>query len=368
MPLLDTNFNIRTLDSDILQPINDDRIGTPSDDDDEDAFPQAVAVLSSPSDSGFDVTFRVSSGEEPACIQVLVGIVSNAGLSDNVFSLQHGYFLIFEDSDLAKAIELHDWCLREPFGTLGDYFSAMESKSETPRALNKNLENNGSIRLVYRSTPEPVISFGIGDDPPVEVQYGSSIVPERYKPCVFICGYSNQTVQIISVRPLGTKRSRAQRLEDNNFANLWRARRFPDAVVRCNEESFPVHRAVLCAKSGVFMSLFEGKGTEGSTATVDLSGEDGAAVASLLEHIYTNEMPEHANAIALLPLADRYEVFDCVDDCAEALESLAMKRPAESLRALRPYAEDKRLCRAWNRVCAVILAHKELAISVFRNP
>mmetsp|Transcript_79043 Transcript_79043/g.245497 ORF Transcript_79043/g.245497 Transcript_79043/m.245497 type:complete len:146 (-) Transcript_79043:52-489(-) len=101
---------------------------------------------------------------------------------------------------------------------------------------------------------------------------------------------------------------------------------------------------------------------------VDMSGEDSGAVAALLEHIYTGSLPEGASATRLLPLADRYEVFDCVDDCAEALEALVLQRPAEALRALRPYQQDGRLRASWQRACDAVLADRALAMAVLSNP
>lgn len=364
---LASSFNTTVLENDVLRPSNDDESYEDNHKGDEDAFPQAVAVLTSPCDSGFDMTIRVSSDDDPACLQVLLGIACSPAVANHVFSLSRGFFALFDDQAHPKLIELTDWCLREASGKLGDELEQIASDvpvlSGTP-----GIHNHAFIRMIYRSTPEPVVSFAVGDQPPEHVRFTTAIGLGKYKPCVIICGYTGQKVQVVNIKPLGTKRCRAQRVEDDNFTKLWNQRRFSDAVVTCGGQSFPVHRAVLCAKSGVFTSLFEGAGTEGTTATVDLSGEDAAAVDALLEHIYTNELPESANAAVLLPLADRFEVFDCVDDCAEALEGLAMKRPSEALRVLRPYAEDRRLCKTWDRVCTIVLANRELALSVLRNP
>merc|ERR1712216_615665 len=118
--------------------------------------------------------------------------------------------------------------------------------------------------------------------------------------------------------------------KDRTYSNLWTEKRFTDAEVLCEDLRLPVHRAVLCSRSQPFAFLFEGRGKEAASAQVDLSGEDPSAVSSLIEHIYTGKLPKDTDPVLLLPLADRFEVFDCVDDCAKALEKVAQKNPAKA--------------------------------------
>ena len=98
--------------------------------------------------------------------------------------------------------------------------------------------------------------------------------------------------------------------------------------------------------------MFSGSGKEATTAKVDMTGEDAITVAALLEYMYTGNLPDGAAPmtgglpdgaapILLLPLADRYEIFDCVDDCVDAMEALTPTCPAAVVRALRPYAQDE---------------------------
>jgi len=129
-----------------------------------------------------------------------------------------------------------------------------------------------------------------------------------------------------------------------------------------------VHRAVLCAKSPVFTTMFEGGYAEAVASKVDMTGEDPVAVAALVEHIYTGALCRSADPLVLLPLADRYEIHDCVADCGEALARLAKHQPAAVLRVLRPYSCDQRLQSVWDRVCNVVIASRELTLSVFLEP
>ena len=136
----------------------------------------------------------------------------------------------------------------------------------------------------------------------------------------------------------------------------------------CRKFRIPVHRAVLCAESPAFAVLFESAGKEGTSAQVDMSREDPAAVMSLVEHIYTGQFPKEADPMVMLPLAYQFKVFKCVDACASALEELAKEKPAKVLCVLRPYASDARLAATWDRVCKVVMRDKTLAMAVLFHP
>jgi len=241
-------------------------------------------------------------------------------------------------------------------------------EASLPESVEEAVWDKKLVRLAYRSQPEPALLFGVGEDALQALKFKEKIRPGRYEPCVVMFGWWGQSVEVVGVAGSSRKRKREDRIADGNYNRLWAERRFTDAEVCCGESRFPVHRAVLCAKSRVFAALFEGGGQEAATSQVDMSGEDSGAVAALLEHIYTGSLPEGASATRLLPLADRYEVFDCVDDCAEALEALVLQRPAEALRALRPYQQDGRLRASWQRACDAVLADRALAMAVLSNP
>eukprot|EP00929_Paragymnodinium_shiwhaense_P054172 TRINITY_DN27145_c0_g1_i1.p1 TRINITY_DN27145_c0_g1~~TRINITY_DN27145_c0_g1_i1.p1 ORF type:complete len:252 (+),score=87.99 TRINITY_DN27145_c0_g1_i1:81-836(+) len=98
--------------------------------------------------------------------------------------------------------------------------------------------------------------------------------------------------------------------------DLWKTRRFADALVKCGNEAFAVHRAVLAMRSPVFAAMFEQDGfKEGAERLITIGEADPKTVEGLLEYIYVGQVPRAVDCKCLLPLAERFEVQGLVDVC-----------------------------------------------------
>lgn len=112
--------------------------------------------------------------------------------------------------------------------------------------------------------------------------------------------------------------SRKRRVEDTSDAtagrllrSLWTGRGFSDAVVRCGDRSWQVHRCVLAAASPVWARMLQSGMREAVELVLEIQDADPRVVGELLEFIYTG------NAACLAPVAPPKAPEDC-DDESEA--------------------------------------------------
>ena len=173
-------------------------------------------------------------------------------------------------------------------GTLGEAYC---------KAKNFNNSGDHQFKLVYKTSPEPILSFAIGKDCELTpVHFEDKLVSGTYAPCLILYDdprpqYRRGTIEVCDGVMTNQKRKREYVQQDRSFERLWTEKRFTDAVVLCGNQRFPVHRAVLCAKSRVFATLYEGPGQEAEKAEINMTGEVPSAVAALVEHVYTGVLP-----------------------------------------------------------------------------
>lgn len=309
--------------------------------------PDAVVVFDVPSLEDFELAVRINTEDCEFNVGIAADSIAHPPFKGPLW--KRGYFMFLTED------------------TANLYASDDTEGGSVPAQLEVPPKKGQTVRMSFTSDPKPMVSFAFAEGPLLQVKFDEDILVGEYRPCVIVNTQETE-LEVLAVSGMGRprKRRREERLSDAS-RRLWVERRFTDAEVVCEGRSFHVHRAVLCAKSRAFAGLFEGGGRESRTARVDMSGEDPAAVAALLEHAYTAELPGGIDPIRLLPLADRYELFDCVDDCSDAIARLAKWRPVDALKALRPYSEDKRLKHTWERVCRRVMGDYDLCITVFKS-
>ncbi|XP_067207770.1 kelch-like protein 10 isoform X2 [Linepithema humile] len=95
-----------------------------------------------------------------------------------------------------------------------------------------------------------------------------------------------------------------------------------DGVIRCPDQVFPVHRAILSAVSPYFKALFTNslKGGKTETTEVVISSVPGEIFSLILDYAYTGTCNVNVdNVEQLLPLADQFEVLGIVQLCCQFL-------------------------------------------------
>ena len=88
----------------------------------------------------------------------------------------------------------------------------------------------------------------------------------------------------------------------------------------CGQREFPVHKAILSARSKVFQAMFEHKMLETERSRVEIEDIDGDIMFEILRFIYTGKAQNMDKlADALLPAADKYCLERLKVQCEEAL-------------------------------------------------
>lgn len=95
---------------------------------------------------------------------------------------------------------------------------------------------------------------------------------------------------------------------------------YSDVTLVCGEREFPVHKAILSARSKVFQAMFEHKMLENERSRVEIEDIDGEIMFEILRFIYTGETQNLKKlADALLPAADKYCLERLKVQCEEML-------------------------------------------------
>jgi len=242
------------------------------------------------------------------------------------------------------------------------------SKVILPRSLSRVFKQGDVVKVLLDDDPQPTLSLAINDCEWALLDF--DVKGDEYQPCIIIPkGWCGQKLDVLSVQGLRTsqKRKYEHRVIESNYAKLWNDPCFTDAAVVCGDKSFAVHRSVLSQASRVFAKAFSSTMLEGQSAKLDMTGEDPVAVAALLEHAYTTKLRADANPQTLLPLADRYELYDCVDDCVAVLLAFLPTSPVDVVRALRPYSRVKRVRRTWESMCDAVADDRNMLATILES-
>ncbi|CAF0916562.1 unnamed protein product [Adineta steineri] len=106
----------------------------------------------------------------------------------------------------------------------------------------------------------------------------------------------------------------------NEYQSLLDNPVYSDVTLVCGQREFPVHKAILSARSKVFQAMFEHKMLENERSRVEIEDIDGDIIFEILRFIYTGKAQNMEKlADALLPAADKYCLERLKVQCEEAL-------------------------------------------------
>merc|ERR1712194_452296 len=111
------------------------------------------------------------------------------------------------------------------------------------------------------------------------------------------------------------------------LGGMWRSRKFADVTVTTAQEELRCHGSVLAMVSPVFDRMLSPEWMEGRTPTINMQDVACDVASAFLSYIYTGKVCEDSEMedlddsqwIALLNLADMYEVPCLAQACAEQL-------------------------------------------------
>jgi hypothetical protein len=225
------------------------------------------------------------------------------------------------------------------------------------------LDQNIALQMTYK---DGQICFGFEGKEPSQM----FACPEDVRPFISIKHLNTR----LSV-DVDTHRRMRKRAHDNDegpatkvVKSLWQDRLFTDATIVCGARKIPVHRNVLVAASPFFSSAFQGEMKEGLTAEVVIADADPEAVEALLAYLYTGQVGDKVDAMALLPVAHRFGASALVDHCASQLvEELREENIAKAMAAMRPFLEDPVVRPHWNAMVSRVQANSTLAHAAMRG-
>mmetsp|Transcript_93532 Transcript_93532/g.260436 ORF Transcript_93532/g.260436 Transcript_93532/m.260436 type:complete len:283 (+) Transcript_93532:71-919(+) len=132
---------------------------------------------------------------------------------------------------------------------------------------------------------------------------------------------------------------------------MWALRRFPDCEVVCAQEVIPCHRAVLAGASPVFDRMLSSNMLEGERRQILVGDSEPKAVQAMLEFVYTGQVTSDTRGVALLYLADCYQIGALVAYSAEqALQDLSADTVAEVVCAFRSLQERPEMKDMWSQL------------------
>lgn len=106
----------------------------------------------------------------------------------------------------------------------------------------------------------------------------------------------------------------------SHYKQLFISKSLSDIVILVKASRFEAHKTVLCARSPVFLAMFQSNLTETQTNTVKINGIKPAVFREVLRFIYTDEV-EKLNELAeeLMAAAERYMLDLLKEKCATHL-------------------------------------------------
>ncbi|KAK8074039.1 hypothetical protein PG994_004938 [Apiospora phragmitis] len=88
---------------------------------------------------------------------------------------------------------------------------------------------------------------------------------------------------------------------------------FSDAKVTANGYTWPIHKSIICSRSGYFSKAFTGPFREATTNQLTIEGQDAKAVGHVIYYLYTGDVPFYEvedlrEAVDLFIAADYFDI------------------------------------------------------------
>lgn len=148
---------------------------------------------------------------------------------------------------------------------------------------------------------------------------------------------------------------------------LWKQRKFTDAVVSCEGETFPVHRSILCAASSTLDAAFSSELEEGKTCVYDIKDSPKGAVEAMLQFIYTGVYECPANELPfLLELAVMYDLqMLCIEVAGELVQDVTTLNVRARADVLERHSANLDVKKALDAITEIVARDAALIQSLF---
>lgn len=107
----------------------------------------------------------------------------------------------------------------------------------------------------------------------------------------------------------------------NDLKTISELEEFHDFTIICGGEKISCHKTILAARSDIMKAMLVGDTLERQENKVIIEDSTPKLVKFLVKHLYDGDIPENINELAvdLIYLAVKYQVYDLIKACQEAL-------------------------------------------------
>lgn len=108
----------------------------------------------------------------------------------------------------------------------------------------------------------------------------------------------------------------------NGLKTLLSEELFVDITIKCGDEEYRAHKAVIAAQSPVFKKMFETNMKEKAANLVEITDTDSMVISEMLTYLYTGSVPKMDDvAKELLVTANKYELLKLQLMCEKTMIS-----------------------------------------------
>ena len=108
-------------------------------------------------------------------------------------------------------------------------------------------------------------------------------------------------------------------ISSDDLGNLLVDRQLSDVVLRVGDQKFPVHRAILAARSPVFRAMFTSNMKESVAEEILIDDMEPDVMEELLRCVYTDQVPVECGCDMLIAF-DRFGLISLFDRCQDKIE------------------------------------------------
>jgi len=102
--------------------------------------------------------------------------------------------------------------------------------------------------------------------------------------------------------------------------NMFLEGKMSDIKIKCQDQEFSCHKIILCTRSDVFETMFNGEAYgEATNGILEIKDMDAETMRKFLTYIYTDKIEDKDVDLNLIYVADKYNVLRLVSECAVVL-------------------------------------------------
>jgi len=102
--------------------------------------------------------------------------------------------------------------------------------------------------------------------------------------------------------------------------NMFLEGKMSDIKIKCEDQEFFCHKIILCTRSDVFETMFNGVAYgEATNGILEIEDMDAETMRKFLTYIYTDKIEYNEVDLNLIYVADKYNVLRLVSECAVVL-------------------------------------------------